>query len=1015
MMQDDVDRGATLSRMPESPASGSIPGDPALHPFVPAPDATEAEPARALVSADLERARGFSRGGQCREAASVLGESLRRLNAMGDPVLRARLLGRLGMVETRQGYLNAALGHCREAYEVLRETPTQDETGLLELSLGILAARQGKAREAADFLECALFTFRALDHREGVARSMCELGGLLSRGPRWQEARGYLEEALALSEDSGDLRQVAGRCLSLGTLQNVAGDWGSSAQLLNRALVTFLEEKDECGAAEAYLALGDLMLRRRQDHVAESHLVRAIELAGRNGYVGTLVASQIRSASFHVRLRSSEKARALLAAAAAALGRSGPAGLLLCELKRGQARLHLLSGEFEEAASTAFDAAACAESADDLRQAGMSLRLAALALAEIGKPEMAATVLRRSMELLDGTPDRLERTLSHWELARLLAGSEEAAKAYGSVASRLLELDLPGPAVDALLERAELLASTGELDAAVETSDRASEILERLADPDRRQKAQQIRARLEERSIRNQLLGSTEHRLVAGLAVRRSPAEAIREAVEAACRITGSDRGALVWGVDPEYPEMCCSSGFSEPEKAAVRVILSRLLQEQGSEKPEPVQPLGYRVHVMAAPRWDGRCQDHPVLTSRIRAAVALGIPFVPGRIGMFYLDRLLGNPAQAFGALELRQASLVAALLSRLLPELDPGPASQEKATLEIAPEPPQAQGSFITINPLMLGILAQLPKIAESEAGVLITGETGTGKGLLTLLLHRASRRANESFVPINCAALPETLLESELYGHVRGAFTGAVRDKIGLFEEACGGTILLDEVDKTSLGVQAKLLHVLDRREIRPVGSNRWRPVDVRVICATNTDLAAAIESGRFLEDLFYRLNDFAIHIPPLRDRREDVPVLVRHYLHLYGREAGRPAPPISRETLRILKDQDWRGNVRELAKVIRRLVVLAEDGEVIGPNLLPGEFLERAASARSLGARSLRSEVRSLEARLIRRSLLETKGNKSEVARRLQMSYPSLLAKIKQYGLENETPPGQDSSR
>ena len=176
-----------------------------------------------------------------------------------------------------------------------------------------------------------------------------------------------------------------------------------------------------------------------------------------------------------------------------------------------------------------------------------------------------------------------------------------------------------------------------------------------------------------------------------------------------------------------------------------------------------------------------------------------------------------------------------------------------------------------ILTQNPQMLEILRLVDKVSDATASVLLQGETGTGKGLIAKAIHQRSHRASRAFVPINCAALPEPLLESELFGHVAGAFTGASRDKLGLFEEAEGGTVFLDEVDRLSEAVQGKLLHVLDRGEIRAVGSNRWKTVNVRVICATNADLRSRIAAGRFLEDLYYRLNDILIQVPPLRERR------------------------------------------------------------------------------------------------------------------------------------------------
>jgi transcriptional regulator with PAS, ATPase and Fis domain len=306
------------------------------------------------------------------------------------------------------------------------------------------------------------------------------------------------------------------------------------------------------------------------------------------------------------------------------------------------------------------------------------------------------------------------------------------------------------------------------------------------------------------------------------------------------------------------------------------------------------------------------------------------------------------------------------------------------------------------------MASIMSLLAKVGDSSATVLFMGETGTGKGLLAQVVHEMSNRRDHPFVQVNCAALPETLLESELFGYVHGAFTGAIRDKTGLFEEAEGGTIFLDEIDKVPETVQAKLLHVLDRSEIRPVGATRNKRVDARVICATCVDLRERIREGRFLEDLYYRLNDITVRVPALRDRREDIPVLAQHFLAQYARQMDKPLRGFSPDVLRCFLDHDWRGNVRELEKTVKRMVVLADEGDLLGKDLLPHELndketVERAADT-DADSRTLRTSVSLLERRLIAECLEKHRWNKARVARELGLSYPTLLSRIRTLRIE-----------
>jgi transcriptional regulator with PAS, ATPase and Fis domain len=311
-----------------------------------------------------------------------------------------------------------------------------------------------------------------------------------------------------------------------------------------------------------------------------------------------------------------------------------------------------------------------------------------------------------------------------------------------------------------------------------------------------------------------------------------------------------------------------------------------------------------------------------------------------------------------------------------------------------------------IVTRSPELLEILSLLDRVGPTDATILIEGETGSGKGLLARAIHASSNRTSKPLITVNCAALPEHLLESELFGHVQGSFTGAVRDKVGLFVEANGGTIFLDEVDKTSITIQGKLLQVLDTKEVRPVGGNRATKVDVRVLCATNVNLKARIARGEFLEDLYYRLNDICFRVPPLRERPEDVPLLVEHYARRYAAEMGKDIRGIDPELIGTFAGLPWRGNVRELEKVVKRMVVMANDGDSLALRLAPKELLKVEEEA-SEGPSSLRAEVAKVERRMIAQALERHNWNKLQAAKELSLSYPTLLQKIKIFRLDRRT--------
>ncbi|MFN2572307.1 MAG: sigma-54-dependent transcriptional regulator [Gemmatimonadales bacterium] len=308
-------------------------------------------------------------------------------------------------------------------------------------------------------------------------------------------------------------------------------------------------------------------------------------------------------------------------------------------------------------------------------------------------------------------------------------------------------------------------------------------------------------------------------------------------------------------------------------------------------------------------------------------------------------------------------------------------------------------AERGLVAESSAMRQALALVARVAEHNTTILITGESGTGKEVIARAIHRASPRATKAFVGINCAAIPESLLESELFGHVRGAFTGASADKVGLFEAASGGTILLDEIGELPIALQAKLLRVLQESEIRRVGDQKTRHVDARVLVATARNLEAEVRAGRFREDLFYRVHVVAIALPPLRERREDIAPLARHFVARLAQRVGRPLS-LSDDAIAFLEDQAWPGNVRELENAIERAAVLS-NGESLGS----ADFRrETHASPEPVATDSLRSAVEAAERRAIGDALRASNGNRREAAESLGVSLRTLFYKIDRYALE-----------
>jgi two-component system response regulator AtoC len=315
---------------------------------------------------------------------------------------------------------------------------------------------------------------------------------------------------------------------------------------------------------------------------------------------------------------------------------------------------------------------------------------------------------------------------------------------------------------------------------------------------------------------------------------------------------------------------------------------------------------------------------------------------------------------------------------------------------------------GNIVARSEAMRHVFDLVRKVADHKTTVLITGESGTGKDLIARAVHHNGARASAPMVSINCGGIPENLLESELFGYKRGAFTDAVKDKPGRFEEANTGTMFLDEIGELPLPLQVKLLRVLQEEEITPLGGVGSKKIDVRVIAATSKDLRKEIEQGRFREDLFYRINVMTIHLPPLRERRGDIPLLVGYFIDMFNKKLQKDLEGLSSEAMPILMGYSWPGNIRELENVIERAVLLAK-GRWVSPEDLPTQITSDYAFTPALlpeDSLSIRKASNRLERDLIQKALELTGGNRTQAAKILEISRPKLLAKIKEFDLEKK---------
>ncbi len=449
--------------------------------------------------------------------------------------------------------------------------------------------------------------------------------------------------------------------------------------------------------------------------------------------------------------------------------------------------------------------------------------------------------------------------------------------------------------------------------------------------------------------------------------------------------------------------------------------IVTRVRQQHGpATQPIPVTRSVFRkvvlerAAVIAADAPREITQTDSLLGAQIRSVLA--VPLWKGEdiLGVLQMDNR--ESAGVFSTADLDTCALLAHNASlavanaRLVQRLRAAEERLKKEnaflkTREESRRVGRGAQEIIGSSPAMRQLLDQLGKVVDTRVTVLIEGETGVGKELIAAAVHYGSRRRTQLFVSQNCAAMPENLLESELFGHKKGSFTGAHEDKKGLFEIADGGTLFLDEVTEMPLALQSKLLRVLQEGEIRPLGSTQERRVNVRIVAATNRNLEKEVAEGRFREDLYYRLKVFPIRVPPLRERRDDVPLLAEHFLRRYATELGKAAAGYSQQAMELLQSYDWPGNVRELQNEVQRLVIQIEAGEFITPALLSPRIrqieglIDRVKPTKG----TLKEMMDQLERWLLIEALREHDNNKTAAARTLGITREGLHKKLRGFGL------------
>ena len=926
----------------------------------------------------------------------------------GDVLERAVLEVRRALVHFRRGSYEEAHRRALEGFSRLSISDRHREVGNALMILGNCSLRLGQVEKAGEFFQDALATFRRIGLFAGQAQALNNLAILAKNECRWSTSLQLFERARRLVEEHGHSHELAGIFNGLAVLHRKMGHRAEAMALVERGLELGRNLGDQNRLTRLKLLKGQLLIDEGRYGEAEEALLEARVMAERrmverdlalaDEFLGDLMAAQGRLEEARLNYELAEqRARALT-----------EAGDLQVELLRRKAELALREGDATHALTLAASGVEMAERCGERFELPYLHRIQGKARMEMGELAQARRSLEDALQLFTEFRLQPQRRQNLLDLAHLHLeeGGREGLLAARARLRQIVGMSPTSGGVDCRrihseLARVELALGNFE-DALLALYE-----LERLEcaedDPRMDREIERLRAEIESALSHEARDASIQYQALADLpelleTERADVSRNLKSMLLALADRLAADRALLAVRDESGRPRILTALKLSRSAASSVADHVLRLLDAE--ERPGEAKvwtKLSSEEALGGLPEED----MGPTLS-----AVALPVVADGSVEGLVYLDRIAGaGKPLGFSHEALAVAvSYVEVLRSAILDAARDLRGTRKSASFLWD----EAFENIITESDSMVEVLRLCVKVAASPYTVLFTGETGTGKGLFAYALHRLSPRRDAHFVSVNCAAIPETLLESELFGHVKGSFTGANRDHPGLIASADGGTLFLDEVGKMSLPMQGKLLQFLDSREVRPVGGDTSRRVDVRILCASKRDLKQMVAQDLFLEDLYYRLLDFPIEIPPLRERSGDILLLARHYVQRTADELGVKVPRMSHSFAARLQAYPWPGNVRELEKTMRRSVILAAGEDRLRLNHLPERLARPGSSPEAddgeTGALPLKEQVAQLERVVIERTLEQCKWNRSETARRLRISYPTLLQKIRIYGLK-----------
>lgn len=943
-----------------------------------------------------------------RTEAMLAGEP-RQADRLEAALAGAIIRSRKALVLRERGQLHESLALFKRSFSVLALSDEHVEVARLQSGMGLCHMRLGNLEKAEEFYTDGLSTFRRIGHELGVASVLNNLAILHKNRCSWEKSLAFSEQAIALAQKVGASHLLPALHANQGISLLKTNRIGEARAALDKGLRIAKSLGDRLNCARLLIAVGRTDSQDGRLARAEERLLEAQILAAENRFLREAVIADEYLGDIQLMRGETDKARFNYELGLQKNTKIGAGNDLEGELLRRMGEAHLQSGALEEAVAVSQAALSVCEKSSELYELGFCHLT-------LGKAYGAERDSRQSdHHFREAIATFREQRLPHLWCRAIVEFADhrlDSAKEKDLLLLRRYLMDAQQDGASAVSDQVlcqilHRLAQTqirlNQLDDALLTVFELERHAAGFEDPDLDRRVVQLRNLIEAGFVGGARLAESNLQAICSIPGLFQSGESGNPSNLGSVLAFGMDRV----DADTGFIAMRADGGAAPDMNLVARKGLTANLGNQLAHWFENLRSQEPATDTTFFSRLDVDNElvaQVPALKTVAESCVFMPIASRGHVFGVLFLGKSQNRAAPngtGFDRASLDFLGAYMGFLALLLFERN------QRAADAFPDEGPAHIANFesiITQNRRMKEVLALARRVAPSDLTVLLNGSTGTGKGLLAKSIHSLSARADRRFLSINCAAIPESLLESELFGHVKGSFTGAHQDKRGLLAEAEGGTVFLDEVGKMSLGMQGKMLYFLDTRRVRPVGGNVEFEVDVRIICASKLDLNSMGEKGIFLEDLYYRMLDFPLTIPPLSDRSDDIPLLMRHFITRFSRELAVDLPAVDPGFLDALVAYQWPGNVRELEKTLKRAMILSQ-----GDGVLRQEHLPLAIAGKSTAANSdedqppLRETIAGVECREIERALGRSGWNKSQAARTLGISYPNLLKKIKHYGL------------